>query len=127
LADVLGAITSQKNVTLNGIAWRCSEDSGENEQWLDDCLAEANRKARRIATALGVRLLGVCSRVEQYTGYGNEDKGEWLAQSLSAEARPAMRRARVSPEELGLEVSHTKRVQLSIRIDYRISGFAEDA
>lgn len=127
LADVLGAITSQKNVTLNGIVWRYPEDSGEDEQWLDDCLAEANRKARRMAAALGVRLLGVRSCVEQYTGYGSEGGEHWLAESLGASAQPAMRRARVSAEELGLEVSHTKHVQLSVRVEYRISGFAEDA
>jgi len=126
LADVLGAITSQKNVTLNGISWRYREDNGGDEQWLDDCLAEANRKARRIANALGVRLLGVRSCLEEYREYGDEGR-QWHVDTLSASAQPAMRRARVSAEELGLEVSHTKRVELSVRVEYRISGFAEDA
>lgn len=127
LADVLGAITSQKNVTLSSISWRYPEDSSEEEQWLDDCLAQANRKAQRMATALGVRLLGVRSCVDNYQEYGDPGGEQWVAQSMSASSQPAMRRARVSAEELGLEVSHTKRVQLSVKVDYHISGFAEDA
>lgn len=126
LADTLGVITEQKSVTLSGLVWRYPEDSDARDLWLDDCLVEASRKARRMAAALGVRLLGVRSCVEQYAEQAEEGDARWRADTLSVSAQTAMRRARVSSEELGLEVSHTKRAKLTVQVEYRVSGFGED-
>ena len=116
LADVLGVITSQKNAALNGIAWRYPEDAAEREAWLAACIAEANAKAARIAAALGVRLLGVRLFTENY-----HDPEAYRADTIGISN--AMRRARVSPEELGLEVSHTTTAMLQVDVQYRVSGF----
>ncbi len=59
LADVLGVITSQKNVQLGHIDWGYPESDDLRTRALVDCATRATERARRIADALGVKLLGV--------------------------------------------------------------------
>lgn len=127
LADMLGVITSQKNTKLKAIIWGYPENE-ERDDWLDACIQRANKKARRIAEALGVRLTGVRWFYEGYT----DEEARVYPQSPPAEydmmyERAAMSRAapaRVTSDELGTAVSHSKTVQLSVTIDYHISRFA---
>lgn len=125
LADVLGVVTTQKSATLSHITWRYPDSSAEREAWLDECLAEAGRKARRMAAALGVRLLGVHRCNEQYAEQGDGPEPRWADNITLSDSHATMRRARVSPEELGLEVSHTKRTHIQVTVYYRVSDFGD--
>ena len=120
LADLLGAITAQKNTTLQSIAWGYPDDHAVRGQWLDDCIRRANEKARRVAAGLGVELMGVHSFEETYADPESERPIRFEFEMAAPMAR---QRKQISSEDLGLEVSHSKEVVLSIEVEYRVSGF----
>lgn len=122
LADVLGAVTSQKNTTLRTIVWGYPDDA-ENVRaaWLDDCIRRANEKARRIAASLGVTLRGVQSFTESFV---DEEEPPHFAHDLDALAFSRRRAAPLTSEDLGLEVSHAKRVEMRVTVAYHVSRFA---
>ena len=120
LADLLGIVSGQKNARLNVIEWGYLDDDASKDQWLGQCLTRANAKAARVALGLGVRLLGVHSFSEKYQD-GETPNRTVVAYDMAAMSRS--RAARVSTEELGLEISHTKTVQVSVEIDYLVSGY----
>ena len=120
LADLLGIVSGQKNARLNVIEWGYPDDDSLKGQWLDACLTRANAKAARVASGLGVRLLGVHGFSEKYQD-GETPNQTVVAYDMAAMSRS--RAARVSPEELGLEISHTKTVQVLVEIDYLVSGY----
>lgn len=120
LADLLGIITSQKNATLSVIEWGYPDDDGLKDQWLGASLTRANAKAALVAQALGVRLLGVHTFSEKYS---DGEKPNQTVVAYDAMLMARSRTARVSPEELGLEISHTKTVHISVEIEYLVSGY----
>ena len=65
---------------------------------------------------MGVRLLGVSAFSEKSA------EPEASPQMLGG-GQPMMRRAQVSGEELGLEVSHVKVVHVSVEVKFLISGY----
>lgn len=121
LADVLGAITSQKNTTLQNIQWGYADSAAARQQWLAACIDQANRKAGVIATALGVKLLGVLSFSERFLDPESPIQpvsgGEHLDRAAFSRARA------VSQDDLGTEVSHAKTITLYVEIEYYISEF----
>lgn len=120
LADLLGIVTGQKTARLTVIEWGYPDDDGLKDQWLGDCITRANAKAALVASGLNVRLLGVHTFTEKY------QDGETPHRTAVAEEGMLMARsrtARVSGEELGLEISHTKVVHVSVEIEYLISGY----
>ena len=121
LADLLGIVTAQKNARLTVIEWGYPDDDGLKDQWLGECIARANAKAARVAFGLNVRLLGVHAFAEKY---GDNEKPHQTAVAYDSMVMMRSRAARVSPEELGLEVSHTKTVHVSVEAEYLISGYA---
>jgi uncharacterized protein YggE len=118
LADLLGIVMGQKNARLNVIEWGYPDDDGLKDQWLGGCIARANARAALAAQGLGVRLLGVhtfsekCGDGEKPSRTTVADEGMFMA-----------RHARVSGEELGLEISHTKTVHVSVEVEYLVSRF----
>lgn len=123
LPNILGVITSQKNTSLSQIEWGYPDEEALTEQWLDVCVAQAHTKARRIAAGLGVNLAGVHSFAEERsdpeavrTGFGAEAMG-------MRRASAAPERARITEEDFGLDVSHTKALSLRITVEYRVSGY----
>jgi len=120
LVDLLGIVTGQKNARLNVIEWGYPDDDGLKDQWLGECIARANAKAALIAQGLAVRLLGVHTFSEKYLD-GEKPSRTAVAEEGMVMARAA--RSRVSPEELGLEISHSKTVHVSVEIEYLISGY----
>ena len=121
LADLLGIVTAQKNARLTVIEWGYPDDDDLKDQWLGECIARANAKATLAASALNVRLLGVHTFAEKYADTEHPHQTT-VAYDNMVMARS--RTARVSPEELGLEVSHTKTVHVSVETEYLISGYA---
>ena len=120
LADLLGIVTGQKNTRLTVIEWGYPDDDGLKDKWLGECIARANAKAALVAQGLGVRLLGVYTFAEKY---GDNEKPHQTAVAYDGAAMMRSRAARVSPEELGLEVSHTKTVHISVEAEYLVSGY----
>lgn len=116
LADMLGVVTAQKNARLNGIEWGYPDDDGLRDRWLDECIARASAKAARIAGALGVRLLGV-------SAFSEKSAEPEAAPQMVGGGQSMMRRAQVSGEELGLEVSHTRGVHVSVEVEFLVSGY----
>ncbi len=134
LADALGAVTSQKNTTLRETVWGYPDEEILKDEWLEDCARRAHERARRIAAGLGVRLSGVHSFMELLSDSGKRRRSssaemEGMADAESMAAPAFMRRRaveeRVSGEELGLDVSHTKWMEVRVRAEYRISGYGE--
>ncbi|MBC8103198.1 MAG: SIMPL domain-containing protein [Cytophagales bacterium] len=124
LADILGAITGQKNALLKQLAWGYGDGEDRRLACLDDCIARANAKAGRIATGLGIRLLGIAHFTEA------EADPESGARPLGAPMMMEMSRARASTsfaDDLGMEVSHAKTVTLTVTVGYRVSDFKGDA
>ena len=120
LADLLGIVTGQKNARLTVIEWGYPDDEGLKDRWLGECITRANAKAALIAQGLGVRLLGVHAFSEKYLD-GEKPNRTAIAEEGMLMARA--RTARVSPEELGLEISHTKVVHISSEVEYLVSGY----
>lgn len=123
LADVLGIATSQKNAELRSIQWGYEREEEARSRLLDACIAEANEKAHKIAAGLAVRLLGVHSFSE---GYGDDEGRNYTIYPLGAPSPPMRARAaRVTSEELGLEITHAKTVHAQVTVQYLVSRFAD--
>ena len=116
LADVLGVVTGQKNAKLNGIEWGYPDDDGLDDRLLRECIVRANAKAAVIASALGVRLLGV-------SAFSETTAKPEAARQPSDGGQFMRRKAEVSGEELGLEVSHSKTVHISVEVEFLVSGY----
>lgn len=120
LADVLGAITSQKNTTLASIVWKYPDDGARWLALLDDCLRQAQDKAVRIAAALGVSLTGV----RRFEESRIDPEGDaHFTKMASPETFSRARAMAIGDAELGMEVAHSKRISVRVEIEYRVSGF----
>lgn len=121
LPDVLGIVTGQKTASLDRVEWGYGDTSDAKERLATECLARAARRAERIAEGLGVRLLGVHTYGEQLADT-ESPYAITAPQSLQAKSfRGAP--ARMTSEDLGLEVSHFKTLEIRVDVEYRISGF----
>ncbi len=122
LADLLGIVTAQKNARLNFIEWGYPDDNSFKDQWLSQAIARANEKAALVAAGLGVRLLGIHRFSEKYVEEETPRRtaGDWQDQEFLR-----TRAARVSSDDLGLEISHTKKVQVVVEIEYLVSGYGQ--
>ena len=115
LADYVGVVASQKSATLNGIAWGYPDDDALHDAWLAACIARVNEKAAKIAAALGIQTTGVHSFNE--TRQDPEARQQGVPALSDA---PAAMRRRMTSEDLGLEVSHTKTVYVTVMVEYLV-------
>lgn len=122
LTDILGAITSQKNIQLQRIQWVYDGLDTLRDTLQDRCLAELNRCARRIAAGLGVTLLGVHHYEEQWTYPEGETRV--LIGSMAPQNLDRTKSRMIRKPDLGMSCSHRERLQLFLQADYRVSGFA---
>jgi len=116
LADVLGAITSQKNVRFDRIAWGYPESDELGTRWRVDCATRATARARQIADALGVKLLGVHRFVEPDLQVAASEAEPGFAFG------PARNRAMGSPD-LGLSVTHSRKVTVRVLVEFRVAPY----
>jgi hypothetical protein len=119
LADILGIITSQKNTSLGQIVWRYREYEEFKAKLLEQCLLRSRQKAENVGASLGVDLLGVHEFHEEV--YDSE--AGFIPQAVAASPMAGVRARSNIKEELGLSVSHAKRVTLKVRTRYRVSPF----
>lgn len=114
LGDVLGAIATQKNAQLHQIDWGYPVDEERRTAWLVQCARIADARARKLAEALNVKLIGVHRFAEPRARPPEEPPG---AGSFGMGAP----RARRVTADLGFAVSHTKKVTVRADVDYRVS------
>jgi hypothetical protein len=118
LPSVVGIITAQKNTALSLLEWGYPDTDARRDDWLLACIARVNDKATKIA-ALSIRILGVATFSEVLA----DPEAYTRLQVPTFSDSPGMMRARqMTSEDLGLEVSHTKTVQVSVKVDYLVSG-----
>ncbi len=116
LADLLDAISSQKNATLERIAWKYNEDEAR-EHGLMTALEKAKSKAEKVAKSLGVKLLGVYDLIEN-----NFDEEMPYPQFAAMQAAPK-RSVGITPEpSLGMDIQHSKIVNVNVEIWYRVTA-----
>jgi uncharacterized protein YggE len=114
LGDVLGAITSQQNVSLGHMEWGYDETVAASARRLASCAGIAMEKAQAVAEALGVRL-GAPHRMGEVPPKLAEPAT--LAPAMFA----GVSRARaMSQEDLGLSVSHHRKVVTRLSASFRV-------
>jgi uncharacterized protein YggE len=118
LADILGVVTEQKNAELGHLTWRFPDDRKTRTDWLQFCLAEAKTKAQAAASSLGVELIGVHSVSEKWL-----DSEQPERQYLSEVTGLGIVRAKRAAVNLGFQLSHSKRVELQVETQFRVSSF----
>jgi uncharacterized protein YggE len=119
LAELLDIIAAQKNAILERIEWKYPEEAAQ-ERGLEITITKAKAKAEKVAAALGVKLLGIYDFME-----GTFDE-ERPPMPFRAEAMMMKPRAAVADEpSLGMEIQHSKIVQVNVDIWYRVSEFGQ--
>ncbi|MGZ9226045.1 MAG: SIMPL domain-containing protein [Anaerolineales bacterium] len=118
IADLLDIIASQKNAILERIEWKYPEESAQ-ERGLEAAITRVKAKAEKVAAALGVKLLGVYDFME---GTFDEERPiPFHAQTMMMKSR-----AEVADEpSLGMDIQHSKTIQVSVDIWYRVSEFEQ--
>ena len=113
LLDILG---TQKNAALEQIAWRYDDESAR-KAGLGSAIEAAKSKAHRIATALGVTLQGIYSFNENT--FDEEAPGLFQPQAMMMKTA---RGAAPAEPSLGLDIQHSKFIQVNVEVEYRVSA-----
>jgi uncharacterized protein YggE len=119
LAEMLDAISSQKNATLERIEWKYSEDEAR-ERSLNAALEKAKAKAQKVAAALNVKLLGVYDFIENM--FDEETPARMFQPQMMKQAATRGGGGVLEPS-LGMDVQHSKTIHISVDIWYRVSEF----
>ena len=116
-ADILDIVSSQKNTSLERVAWKYNEDEAR-ERGLNAAMEKAKSKAEKVAKSLGVKLLGVYDFIE------NLYDEEMPYPQFAAQAMPMRSMGKAAHEpSLDMEIQHSKTVNVSVDIWYRVSAF----
>jgi len=119
IPDLLSVIASQKNATFERVDWKYPDDAA-HEKGLEQALAKASARAGRVATGLGVRLLGVYGFEEGVY----DEEAPYPMPAASPASQPRMRAVGMVPQaDLGMDIQHSKNFRFTVEIEYRISGF----
>lgn len=117
LAEVLDIIASQKNATLERIEWKYPEQDAQ-ERGLESAIAKGKAKAEKVASAMGVKLLGVYDFME------NTFDEERPPMPFQAAERSMKTFAAVADQpSLGMDIQHSKTIHVNVEIWYRVSSF----
>jgi uncharacterized protein YggE len=116
LPVLLDVISSQKNSSLERIEWKYA-DSDARARGLESAIAAGKVKAEKVAAALGVKLLGVFNFTENT--YDEEAPAPMFAEARMMKAA----RAEEPEPSLGMDIQHSKYLQVNVEIEYRVSGF----
>ncbi len=114
IPELLDIISSQKNAALERIAWKYPEEAAR-ERLLEAAINKAKAKAEKVAVALGVRILGVYQFAE------NAFDEETPFPQFQAVAKRALGPAAAAEPSLGMDIQHSKTVQIGVEIEYRVS------
>jgi len=117
LAEVLDIIGSQKNATLERIEWKYPEEEAR-ERGLESAIAKGKAKAEKVAAAMGVKLLGVYDFMENTF---DEERPPMPYQAM--EMGMKLRAVASDEPSLGMDIQHSKTIQVNVEIWYRVSSF----
>ena len=118
LPELLDIVSSQKNAALDRIGWKYAEEESR-ARGLESAIAAANAKAEKVAASFGVKLLGVYAFSEN--SFDEETPvPQFRAQAIMAKAHGG---GPESEPSLGMDIQHSKTVQVNVEIEYRVSGF----
>lgn len=118
VAELIDIFASQKNTTLERIDWKYPEESAR-DRGLEAAIAKAKLKAEKIAAVMGVKLLGVYEFIENT--YDQEAPIPFQPQAVMMKSRMA----ESAEPSLGMEIQHSKTIQISVEIWYRVSEFGK--
>ena len=117
---MLDIIAEQKNASLERIEWRYPEDEAR-DRGLESAIAKGKAKAEKVAAAMGVKLLGVYEFMENTY---DEERPPMPFQAKAMEMR-SMRAVTPAEPSLDMDIQHSKMINVSVEIWYRVSGFQE--
>jgi uncharacterized protein YggE len=117
LPGLLDVIAEQKNAALERIEWKYPEDSAR-ESGLETAIAKGKAKAEKVATAMGVKLLGVYDFMENSF---DEERPPMPFQAM--EMNMKSRAAAPAEPSLKMDIQHSKTIQVNVDIWYRVSSF----
>ena len=119
IADLLDIIASQKNAILERIEWKYPEELAQ-ERGLEAAITRVKAKAEKVAAALGVKLLGVYDFME---GTFDEERPPrpFQAMEMGMKSRSAV----ADEPSLGMDIQHSKTLQINVDIWYRVSEFEQ--
>jgi uncharacterized protein YggE len=120
LADVLGVITGQKNTHLTSVEWGYPDLEPIRDRLLQQGLTRAAAKAALMASALGSRIERAHA-VNESPLDADEAPGPRM---YRAAAMPEAQRSRMTSEDLGLAVTHSKRIGVQVEVVFRIAPAA---
>jgi uncharacterized protein YggE len=113
IAELIELIAEQKNATLERIEWKYPEEEAR-ERGLEAALVKGKEKAAKIASALGVKILGVYDFVENSF---DEERPPMPYQAMEMKARAVA----AEQPSLNMDIQHSKTVQVNVEIWYRVS------
>lgn len=117
IAELLDIVSAQKNATLERIDWKYLDEEAR-ERGLEAAIAKAKVKSEKVTAALGVQLLGVYDFIENT--FDEEAPVMFQPQAMMMKASRAS--APVEPS-LGMDIQHSKTVQVNVEVWYRVSAF----
>lgn len=116
-AGFLGVITSQKNTSIEKIEWQYPEEPLISET-LEKAIHKVETRARSIAAALGVSLLGIYEFTEKI-----EDQDPPSTQVAFGAQSKNRAMGVISQPDLEMEIQHSKEIEVKVFVTYRVSGF----
>lgn len=116
LANVLGAITAQKNAQIVSTTWLYADLDAVQDGLLRQGLARARAKAELIAQSLGSALDRVHTATESL--HDQEEGRPFYPQAAMVKASRNTRS--LTSEDLGMDVTHAKRITAEVEVVYRI-------
>ncbi len=117
LADVLGAIASQKNCQMQHLTWNYSQAKATRKRLRTEALQAALDQAKDDAALLGVRVLGIHTLHESGHAPAPQQR------MMMASAAP---RAKQRSVDLGFTLGNTTTVSAGVDATFRVSAMAED-
>jgi uncharacterized protein YggE len=117
LPGLLDIIAEQKNTSLNRIEWKYPEEEAR-ERGLESAIAKGKAKAEKVASAMGVKLLGVYDFMENTY---DEERPPMPFQAMEVSMKT--RAAAPAEPSLNMEVQHSKTINVNVDIWYRVSSF----
>jgi uncharacterized protein YggE len=112
IPDLLGIITSQKNVVFERIEWKYNEETA-HELALEKAIEKAKLKAHKAASLLNVAIDSVFG----FNEYMNSSQMEMGVATQAFRAKSAD-----APLDLGMDIHHSKTIEVHVEIEYRVSG-----
>lgn len=118
LPEVLAAVTSQKSATIQYLTWGYRQDDELRDRLTEAYIRRASERARLIAAALGVKLLGLHRYKEEYDD--SEARRPTFRAAGATDLELGMMRSIDKSDFGGLDLSHVKRVAVRVEVEYRV-------